>query len=167
MCEPFILAKTGLSVTEHQKRTIGRYAELVDRCPAAYIMPVLQGYQPEEYASHVHQYGKLLHSGQWVGVGSVCKRNGTSAAIEDVLTAITDERSDLKLHGFGLKKTALESPTVRELLHSCDSAAWSYHARRNNADRHDPREALAYCAEVEMLLGEPAFVQPQLFKWWI
>src|SRR4051812_29500142 len=53
MCEPFILAKTGLSVTEHQRLTIERYdviaAEVGD---AAYILPVLQGFMPREYVTH-------------------------------------------------------------------------------------------------------------------
>jgi hypothetical protein len=44
--------------------------------------------------------------------------------------------------------------------------AWSF-AGRKNGDAHDPRLALEYAAEVELLLAEPSFVQNQLFKWWI
>jgi hypothetical protein len=65
-------------------------------------MPVLQGYSPESYAAHVDQYAELFTPGQWVGVGSVCKRNGNPDQIEDILLAIKAERPDLQLHGFGI-----------------------------------------------------------------
>lgn len=90
-----------------------------------YILPVLQGFSPESYAEHVRGYGTLLKQGHWVWVGSVCKRNGHPRQIEDVLLAIKSERPDLRLHGFGIKLTALSSVTVRSLLHSADSMAWS------------------------------------------
>ena len=41
MCEPFILHKTGLSVDDHQKITVERYARLID-LTNVYVMPVLQ-----------------------------------------------------------------------------------------------------------------------------
>ncbi len=86
-------------------------------------MPVLQGYEPEEYVDCIRQYGDRLLPGMWVGVGSVCKRNGNQSAILLVLEAIQTERPDLKLHGFGLKKEALGVPEIQELLFSADSAA--------------------------------------------
>ena len=165
MCEPFILEKSGLKIGEHQTITIERYARLV-RLTDAYVMPVLQGYSPESYAAHVHQYGGLLRHGQWVGVGSVCKRNCNPQQIEDVLLAIKTQRPDLRLHGFGLKIQALRSGTVRALLHSADSMAWSYAARKEDGSEHDPRRALAYAAKMEAIMGQPMFVQHQLYTWW-
>jgi hypothetical protein len=73
MCEPFILEKTGLTIEDHQKITVERYARLID-LTNVYVMPVLQGYSPESYAAHLALYGELLIPGQWVGVGSVCKQ---------------------------------------------------------------------------------------------
>lgn len=130
MCEPFILAKTGLSLADHQRLTIARYDTLCGLRPGAYILPVIQGYAPAEYVAHIRQYGRRLRRGMWVGVGSVCKRNGDPDAIAAVLLAIKQERPDLRLHGFGLKTTALTSDLIRSLLHSADSMAWSYAARR-------------------------------------
>lgn len=131
------------------------------------VMPVLQGYSPDSYAAHVRQYGGLLlKHGQRVGVGSVCKRNGNPDQIEDVLLAIKTHRPDLRLHGFGLKMEALKSGTVRALLHSSDSMAWSFAGRKEDGSEHDPRRALAYAAKIETLIRRPMFVQPQLFKWW-
>jgi hypothetical protein len=167
MCEEFVLNKTGKTVEEHQKLTIEGYLKL-RTLVNTYIMPVLQGFAPAEYVSHVRQYGNVLSQGQWVGVGSVCKRNGNPDAIEDVLIAIKTERPDLKLHGFGLKIKALELGTIRQLLHSSDSMAWSTAGRKQkqNANANDPRLALKYACAVQELIGQEMFVQNQLFKWW-
>lgn len=165
MCEEIILQRTGNCIEEHQALTILSYQEL-SRLSTIPIMPVLQGFTPKDYVSHVRQYGELLELGQWVGVGSVCKRNGNPDAIEDVLSAIKSERMDLHLHGFGLKIQALERPTVRALLHSSDSMAWSYALRREDGNGHDPRAALRYCARVQELIEQPVFIQKQLFTWW-
>jgi len=109
MCEPFILRKTGLTVDEHQRLTIDRYDRLVDLLgDSVYVMPVLQGYMPVEYARHVAMYGGRLAPNAWVGVGSVCKRNATPRSVEGVLRVIRDVRPDLRLHGFGLKITLHE-----------------------------------------------------------
>ena len=129
MCEPFILAKTGLTVRDHQRLTVERYDDLLHAETGVYILPVLQGYEPAEYVEHLRMYGLRLGPGAWVGVGSICKRNGNIRAIEDVLLAIHHERPDLRLHGFGLKSTALSSPLVQELLYTADSMAWSFQAR--------------------------------------
>lgn len=149
MCEPFILEKTGLSVLQHQRLTIQRYDALVAAETGVYILPVLQGFRPQEYADHIRQYGDRLSGGAWVGVGSVCKRNADPAAIRAVLLAITGARPDLRLHGFGVKTTALASPTVRQLLHSADSMAWSYAARREGRDANDWREAEQFASRVD------------------
>ena len=46
----------------------------------------------------------------WVGVGSVCNRNRNPAAIAHILSALQDERPDLRFHGFGVKRTVLLDP---------------------------------------------------------
>ena len=150
MCEPWIVEKTGLSVAEHQRLTVDRYdALLAEDTDGIYIMPVLQGYAPEDYAAHLTMYGKRLSYGAWVGVGSVCKRNGNPRAIETVLRVIQACRPDLRLHGFGLKATALRSAAVYDLLHSADSMAWSYQARKAGRNANDWREAKRWMRGIE------------------
>lgn len=144
MCEPAMLARTGLTVREHQTMTIERYVDLLACNPPVYIMPVLQGYAPAEYVEHVRAYGPLLAHGAWVGVGSVCKRNGHPSSVAAVLRAIRIERPDLRLHGFGLKTSALHYAEVRDHLHSADSMAWSYSARRQGRNGNDWREAVGF-----------------------
>lgn len=145
MCEAFMLAKTGLTVEDHQRLTIERYdALLACDVGGVRIMPVLQGYAPADYARHVLAYGRRLAHRAWVGVGSVCKRNGRPGAIEAVLLAIKAVRPDLRLHGFGVKLTALSSQLVRHLLFSADSMAWSFAARMEGRGGNDPADAVRY-----------------------
>lgn len=141
MCEPFIVEKTGLSIPEHQRLTVRRYDDLLAEDVGVYILPVLQGFAPEDYVTHLHLYGDRLAYGQWVGVGSVCKRNGDPRAVAAVLMAIKAARPDLRLHGFGLKTTALADPYITSMLETADSMAWSFHARINGRNANDWREA--------------------------
>jgi hypothetical protein len=146
MCEPWIIAKTGLTVEQHQVLTIERYDALLAHDTGVCILPVLQGYQPADYVQHVRMYGERLTHGQWVGVGSICKRNGDPRAIQSVLLAIKQERPDLRLHGFGLKTTALADPLIKSLLHSADSMAWSFSARKQGRNGNDWQEAKRWAA---------------------
>lgn len=142
MCEPFIVARTGLSVKEHQRLTIERYDALIALdTGGTYILPVLQGFEPADYVRHLEAYGNRLGPGAWVGVGSVCKRNGTPDQVAAVLMATKQVRPDLLLHGFGLKTTALAHSFVRSMLHSADSMAWSFAARKEGRNPNDWREA--------------------------
>lgn len=133
MCEKFALARTGLTVREHQRLTIERYDQLIKLNPPVPIMPVLQGYRVSEYLAHLYQYADRLSVGQWVGIGSVCRRNGKPDEVLDILATIKQVRPDLNLHGFGLKQLALEHKEVRLLLYSCDSMAWSVPRKFGNS----------------------------------
>lgn len=155
MCEPFILAKTGLTIAEHQRLTIERYDALVAELHRLFgghipfhVMPVLQGFAPQDYVNHIRMYGGRLKPGMWVGVGSVCKRQGDPRSIVAVLQAIASERPDLLLHGFGVKKTALLHAGVRMLLATADSMAWSFAARKQGRNANDWREAARFAAVV-------------------
>lgn len=157
---PDLSEQQGLErVRQHQRWTVERYDALLEAVgdewarsgragDAPYILPVLQGYAASEYVEHIRLYGPRLGPGQWVGVGSVCKRNSHPGSIETVLLAIHTERPDLKLHGFGVKLTALQSDVVRSHLHTADSMAWSFAARRQGRNQHDWREAARYADRI-------------------
>ena len=155
MCEPFILEKTGLSVSEHQRLTIERYDALLSvlQETSLPVMLVLQGYRVSDYLTHLDACGSRLQPGAWVGVGSVCKRNARPDEIADILRAIKNKRPDLRLHGFGVKLTALESREVREILYSADSMAWSYPSRFGKGD-DSIETADEYLARVRQALSD-------------
>lgn len=108
MCEPFITEKTGLSVREHQHRTVESYHILSDLAPDAHWMPVIQGWEYDDYFRCVELYalaGVNLAAAPVVGLGSVCRRQATRLA-EDV---IRDLRAmGIRLHAFGFKLGGLK-----------------------------------------------------------
>lgn len=131
MCESFIVAKTGLSVTEHQRRTIGSYLTLSAIAPDLPWALVIQGEHLRDYVRCAQMYvdaGIDIAAAPVVGVGSVCRRQGTSAAAQ-IIQTLTMLYPGIKLHGFGVKTTGLAH--YGDHLASADSMAWSYDARRN------------------------------------
>jgi len=126
MCEPPMLAKTGLTVAEHQRRTIASVQEL--RALGAPVIPVLQGWSFGDYDRHAEDYARAgidLRAEPIVGVGTVCRRQNTLTA--SVLIGGLASLG-LRLHGFGFKVTGLRLCAAN--LASADSLAWSYNARR-------------------------------------
>jgi hypothetical protein len=142
MCEPIITAKTGLTVEEHQRRTVASFIELrtlwqsldmsdesrssPEFCP---FVPVLQGWELADYTRCVQMYadaGINLSDYPMVGVGSVCRRQATDE-IGEIFEALS--RFDIAMHGFGVKRAGLA--LYGHLLASADSMAWSYAGRRD------------------------------------
>jgi len=126
MCEPDARKETGLTTREHQRRTTASYLTLRDLAPDLPIIPVLQGWDRDDYLRHADDYeaeGVQLLGLPVVGLGSVCRRQHTEE-VARIVTAL----QPLRLHGFGVKVKGLER--VADLLASSDSLAWSYVARR-------------------------------------
>jgi hypothetical protein len=132
MCEPWIVAKTGLSLVEHLRRTVDNDLRLRDLAPDLPFAPVVQGWRTEDYLACVdlyHRAGVDLSTAPVVGLGSVCRRQATGQAadIVNALHAVGLRR----LHGFGIKVLGLRRYGQR--LASADSMAWSFAARREPA----------------------------------
>lgn len=143
MCEDLIInggtvngqrfAGTHLSVVEHQRRTVLNYLHLRDLAPDLDVIAVVQGQTPRDYLRCVELY---QHLGQIdittlprVGVGSVCRRQGTREAgrIIRALRSVGLHR----LHLFGFKVRGLiEHGHLLTDADSADSLAWSDVARK-------------------------------------
>jgi hypothetical protein len=142
MCEPVALRATGLSLVQHQTLTIERFDAIREAgTDGVHLLPVLQGRSPDDYRRHLDAYDHRIGAGAWVGVGSLCKRQGRPAVIAAILDAILGDRPDLRLHGFGCKRTSLLDPEVRRRLATADSMAWSYAARLEGRDQNAWDEA--------------------------
>lgn len=129
MCEPKMLARTGLTVEDHQRRTVTNFLELRERAPELPYIPVIQGWTRADYERCVTLYevaGVNLSHEARVGVGSVCRRQGTPEVAE-IVWALAE--AGLSLHGFGVKARGIAN--VAGALMSADSMAWSYRARRD------------------------------------
>lgn len=129
MCEPFVLEKTGRSIQQHQQLTTENYLTLMS-LNVPNVIPVLQGWTIDDYLRHIDNYsfhGIDLSKLPRVGIGSVCRRQGTKEIVQ-VLKTLAG--LGLLLHGFGVKLTGLLQ-TAGALV-SADSMAWSFAARRTN-----------------------------------
>lgn len=130
MCEPSKLAATGLTVTEHQRFTVDNFIELRSLAPDLPIIPVVQGWEADEYLRCVDLYaaaGIDLALEPVVGVGSVCRRKPSEHAVaEQAIRRLAPICGPL--HGFGVSLDGLAR--YADALHSSDSLAWSDWARR-------------------------------------
>ena len=126
MCEAFMLAKTGLTLGEHQRRSVQSWVDLTRLAPEVPWLPVLQGQLPSDYVKHLAMYREAGCADVRFGLGSVCRRQSTKeiVAIAEALNPF-----GLDLHGFGVKTLGLE--LIGDILASSDSMAWSYAARRD------------------------------------
>lgn len=128
MCEPFMIARTGLTVTEHLARTVGNAVELRAAAPDLPIRVTLQGARVADYERCAQLYsdaGFDLAAEPLVGLGSVCRRQHLGG-IAGLAKDLADD--GIRLHGFGVKKTGL--PWLTPYLTSSDSMAWSSAARQ-------------------------------------
>jgi len=127
MCEPFVLAKTGKTIKEHQQLTIRNYLELKTLSPQLPVIPALQGWQPDDYLHHRDMYdtaGIDLTDVPLVGMGTFCRR----ANLTPVHNLVHRLHQDgINMHGFGVKQDGL--PVMGPDLASADSLAWSLAAR--------------------------------------
>lgn len=131
MCEPFMVERTGLSVEEHQRRTVENVLLLRSLKPAVNVIPVLQGWEPDDYLRCVDWYtdaGIDVAAEPLVGLGSVCRRQATGE-IGELVRVLA--RAGVRLHGFGMKVAAFTGTDVAANLVSADSMAWSYQGRRS------------------------------------
>jgi hypothetical protein len=140
MCEPWVItggqhgplnfAGTGLTVEEHQQRTVDNLIELRALAPDLPFIPVLQGWTLADYQHCAQLYvaaGIDLTAEPVVGLGSVCRRQATDE-IEQIVRHFAGQ--GLRLHGFGVKTQGLGA--YADGLASADSLAWSMDARRSD-----------------------------------
>lgn len=127
MCEPSVLAKTRLTVAEHQELTVANFRTLRAHL-GPLVIPVLQGWTLDDYHRCWELYerrGVDLEREPLVGLGSICRRQNMAEA-----GRIVRSLQPLNLHAFGVKLTGLES--FGDALASADSMAWSYRARMDH-----------------------------------
>lgn len=123
---------------------------------------MLQGWTLEEYERHDAMYRKAginLAAQRRVGLGSICRRDSVQPG-----GAIAERfaRRGYRLHGFGLKTTALRA--FAPFFRSADSMAWSEKARKTSLRlpgcphkgicNNCPRWALTWHGEVSAAIGD-------------
>jgi len=135
-CEPEVLREHGRTVEDHQQLTTDRHRELLDlygdpnHTVPGQPIAVLQGWSVDDYRRHIEQMQAAGTLTEYVGIGSVCRRNREKEIREIVLTV----RKELPgwvdgLHAFGVKGSVLQYPRLREALTSADSQSYEMQAR--------------------------------------
>lgn len=166
MCEPFMLAKTGQTIAEHQALTVASVVELRTLAPDLPFIPVLQGWGLDDYLRCVDLYDKAgidLTTEPVVGLGSVCRRQ-SEGEIEDISSTLAG--LGISLHGFGVKTLGFR---YARHLASADSLAWSYTARMKPPLPGHTHKSCANCLEFalawrERVLRRVGVQQPTLWE---
>ncbi|MFF0144117.1 deazapurine DNA modification protein DpdA family protein [Amycolatopsis sulphurea] len=158
MCEPHILKRTGLTIREHQRRTVRNLVRLRDLAPELRWLPTLQGWTLSDYARCADLYDRAgidLAAEPLVGIGTVCRRQ-SSADVERIMRAFATR--NLNLHGFGIKITGLNQ--YAEALRSSDSMSWSRRGRyvpgcgpSHRTESNCLRFALSWYRQIQTTLG--------------
>ena len=124
------IKKTGLPLIEHQALTVKSYLDLKKMRSSYPWTPVLQGFKLEEYKRCFQMYkdaGIDLvgdKSIPVVGIGSICRREGTAEA-EEIIRYFAG--LGVRIHAFGFKTEGIRD--VGNIIQSADSLAWSHGAR--------------------------------------
>ena len=123
-CEPSIRAKWNFTPREAQTKTNENTIELNDKFQAG-VASVVQGYELSDYLENldlVKERGLLTER---LGIGTLCRR-GQNEQITEIVKAIYDNVPGwIKLHGFGMKISALRTE-ASQYLYSTDSSAWAW-----------------------------------------
>lgn len=154
MCEPVVRKKTGKTTQEHQQLTVINFLELRNTHPDLPFVPVLQGWERDDYLRHIDDYARSgidLANEPLVAIGSVCRRQAS-----DEIASIVKELHNcgLSLHGFGVKLKGIEK--AGHALKSSDSLAWSFTARyKDPLPGHEARHKnCANCLDFALLWRE-------------
>jgi hypothetical protein len=123
-CEPEINRKAFSTNQERIEATVRNAMKCFrhDISPAKWL-PVLQGYSVEEYLHCLKLYKDQNLYLDYIAIGSMCRRNDLDQ-IHKILKAIK-ERTDAKIHLFGLTIKALKKLAIYDLIDSCDATGYA------------------------------------------
>lgn len=152
-CEPHLLQQWDRTVQDNIRRTVEHHAKLLDLAQDCGLqetaVPVLQGWHPRDYIDCLDLFRDAGLIKGYMAIGSICRR-GQVGQIERIITALRQELpGHVKLHGFGLKYTALRERSIWQYLHSVDTGAWDYEARwrKHRGELSIPDASLIVAAE--------------------
>ena len=164
MCEPHVIGMLQdmgkeASIRIHQRKSVERYKQIVVEAERqglkVPVMPVLQGWEVEDYIEHwnwlcavnrqlgrkgktVEAFGWNHNQPRWIGVGSTCKRNKNPEVVSQILDALPWDfinSYDVRIHLFGYKTTGLKSDRIKDRIYSADSFAYDFTNRLNGECR--------------------------------
>jgi len=133
-CEPGILNEYDRTVADHQAMTVDRARANLNEMRVRGLntepMAVLQGWEPDDYLNCIDMFREAGVLTDYIGIGTVCRRNAETE-IREIVNTVHNELPNRKLHAFGVKKSILKYPDMRDALDSVDSSAWYFGMYQN------------------------------------
>jgi len=154
-CEPDINRSQLMTNKERIKKTVSNTVECYDLDKTLPWLPVIQGYKLDEYLHCIDLYNEAGVISDYWAIGSLCSRKGNLRSIKYLLTKLYElALSDVKIHAFGLNLPYIKDPQIFNILHSSDSAAWTFNYTWGKATGLEIRETkrkavLDYYIQVE------------------
>lgn len=109
------------------------------------FIPVLQGYDPEDYRECSRRFKQEGLDTDYMAIGTVCKRKDPGA-IERVLDVCDDEFPNAEWHLFGATLRTYTNKRLWGRFRSSDTAAWNWGAE---SKQHKKELFTAYRSKVE------------------
>ena len=126
-CEPSVQKKGQYGPVSAQEMTITNQLKLLDLNTDTQM--VVQGWTVQDYLENIDRIKDQGLLTERLGIGSICRR-GQNREIARIIRAIHNNvPSWVKLHGFGIKVSALKYTDAKFNLHSVDSQSWGYEMR--------------------------------------
>jgi hypothetical protein len=142
-CHPDSMKKTGLTVKDHQVKTVASFVELLYLDDALPIAPVLQGVSEDDFKRCVDLYanaGINLLTCSIVAIGSIAHRQD-SATVSSIVRWLW--RQGIRLHAFGWKLKALS--VCSPMLATADSISWATEAKLLGKPQYDTCTHKKHC----------------------
>lgn len=131
MCEPWILKKTCKTIKDHLTFTVNNHIKIKELYNgSSKLMGVVQGYNKDDYLTHVDMLKEHGLIEEYMGIGTLCRRQSTDDILNIPFLIKRNLPEWVKLHGFGVKTLALKKCGIYNLLYSSDSESWSFLARK-------------------------------------
>ena len=125
-CEPSVQKKGQYGPVSAQEMTITNQLKLLDLNTDTQM--VVQGWTVQDYLENIDRIKDQGLLTERLGIGSICRR-GQNREIARIIRAIHNNvPSWVKLHGFGIKVSALKYTDAKFNLYSADSMSWAIEA---------------------------------------
>jgi len=127
-CEPTIRTRYGYTPTEAQNKTNQNTITLREKFNLENVMSVVQGWSIDDYMTNLDTIKEEGLLTERLGIGSICRR-GRTKEIARIINAVHNNVPRwVKLHGFGVKTSVLNTE-ARFCLSTADSSAWGIQNR--------------------------------------
>ena len=123
-----------MSVNDRIDMTVKNAVSLVDNYGFnnTIIVPVIQGWNIEEYKYCIDMYHKYDLITDYMAFGSMCRRVSIKEAKQLVtkLTSYLMKFGDVKHHFFGFKISFLKDLAIQSRVYSFDTSAWTFNTNQ-------------------------------------